>query len=215
MRKFLLILTLLLIVVTSVQLWMTKDKTDQKQTVENVETTQQAQVGGDFALTDQNGKPARDTDFRGRAMLVFFGFTHCPDICPVSVASLSKMMELLGDKADQVAPIFITVDPKRDTPDVMKAYLANFDKRIVGLTGTDEQIRQAAATYKAYYAKSAKPEQEEHGEHGAHDEAGKSEYNVDHSGYIYLMGKDGKFIQVFPYNVAATDLVAALKPYVN
>jgi len=201
MRKFLFIVTLLLLLVTLVQLWMTQEHTEQKKAVEAAETAASSTIGGSFALTDQTGKILHDTDFRGRVMLVFFGFTNCPDICPVTVATLSKTMELLGDKANQVAPIFITVDPGRDTPAALKSYLANFDKRMVGLTGTDTEIKQVADAYKAYYAKAEAP--------------GGKDYGVNHSGYIYLMDKTGKFVTPLAYDTTPQNLATAVKPYLN
>jgi protein SCO1/2 len=189
----------------------TKDRTDQAKSVEMSTGSGEAAVGGDFTLIDQNGHTVQDTDFRGRLMLVFFGFTHCPDICPVSVATLSQAMGKLGEKADQVAPIFITVDPERDTPQVMKEYLANFDKHMIGLTGSAAQIQQAAAAYKAYAAKhemEESPHDEDHHHDGDHESQG--DYTVDHSGFIYLMGKDGKFIRLFPYNASVDEITHAV-----
>ena len=172
-------------------------------------------------LVDQDGKTVTERDFRGKLMLVFFGFTHCPDICPVTVKNLSSLMEILGDKAAQLAPIFITVDPARDTPAAMKEYLSNFDSRIVGLTGDMEQIKQVAAAYKVYYAKSARkdakepdaPEAQEH-VHAAHgDDHADGDYQVDHSGYIYLMDKDGNYVTHFPFDANPMALMEALNPY--
>lgn len=191
-------------------------------------------IGGDFALADQNGKMVREADYRGRVMLVFFGFTHCPDICPVTIATLSNVMDSLGADGDKVAPIFITVDPARDTPAVMKNYLANFNPRIVGLTGTPEEIKTAADAYKAYYAQSdsmnvgavpgdadATPEEDEGHEHQHMDMEDDpemttdEEYNVDHSGFIYMMGKNGKYIRHFPYNVSEKELSDSLREYLK
>src|SRR5262249_53540381 len=162
-------LILILLAFTGWSLWLTSEKTDQKK---EVEQAGQPLIGGDFTLTDQNGRPVRESDFRGRVMLVFFGFTHCPDECPATVATLTRTMELLGPLADQVAPIFITVDPERDTPAVLKDFLSNFDKRFVGLTGTQGQIRQVAELYKVYYAKS-------NGSEKAEFDLKNPDYNVD------------------------------------
>ncbi len=180
-----------LLAFTCWSVWMTSGKTDQKKEAEAIQGD--AAVGGDFSLTNQNGQLMHAADFHGRVMLVFFGFTHCPDICPITVAAFSKTMELLGPQGDQVAPIFITVDPERDTPQVMKDYLSNFDKRMVGLTGTEEQIKQVTEAYKVYFAKA--------GAGGA----------FDHSAFIYMMGKDGKFIQLFENNAAPADIAAVVK----
>lgn len=158
-------------------------------------------IGGPFTLTNQYGKPVHNTDFRGKVMLVFFGFTHCPDICPVSVATLSKTMELLGARSPNVVPVFITVDPKRDTPGAMKEYLANFDKRIVGLTGADAQIKEAADAYKVYFSPTAHKKGED--------------YMVSHSGIIYMMGKHGEYVQHFPYDAKPEEIVQAVQGYLK
>jgi len=199
MKKLLLPLIIVLIIVTSVQLWATKDQTDQKQEVEKVEVKAETQIGGAFTLIDQNGKTVQDTDFRGKVMLVFFGFTHCPDVCPVTMTVMTRTMELLGPKAEQVVPIFVTVDPERDTPAVLAEFTRNFDKRIIALTGTTEQVKQTADSYKVYFAKAEMADAKE-----------KAEYNMDHSAYIYVMGKDGQFIKVFPYNVSEQEFANAI-----
>jgi protein SCO1/2 len=156
-------------------------------------------IGGSFSLTDQNGKKVTDADFRGKIMLVFFGYTHCPDICPVTVSTLSKTMGLLGDKADAVVPIFITLDPKRDTPAVLKDYLANFDKRMVGLTGSPKDIKKAADAYKVYFSVAEASKQK------------NGDYMVDHSTIIYMMGKDGSYLEHFSYDAKEQDIANAIK----
>ena len=181
----------------------------------------EVQIGGPFTLIDQNGDSVQESEFRGRLMLVFFGFTHCPEICPVTVATLSKTMALLGDKAEQVAPVFITVDPQRDTPEVMKAYLQHFDPRFVGLTGTQEQIRQAQAAYKAYAAKApqeAAAAAEGHDGHAGHGTGhgtdhgtGGADYTMDHSAYIYLMDRQGKYHSIFSYTTPEQELARAVE----
>ena len=204
MRKILVLLTLALIAVTSFMLVLTGDRTRQGEALPEDKTQGEALIGGDFTLTDTTGKSVSDADFRGRVMLVFFGFTHCPDICPVTLGTMSKMVGQLDEAtAAKLAPVFITVDPERDTADVMKGFLANFDKRIIGLTGTPEQVKQAASAYRAYYAKNVAP--------GSND----NNYMVDHSGFIYLMGKDGKFLKAIPYNVAEADLTGLVVPYLQ
>jgi protein SCO1/2 len=202
MKKIVLLLVVILIAVTTTQLWMTQEATDQKNEIDKVDVAQQSQIGGAFTLTDHTGKTVSDTDFQGKAMLVFFGFTRCPDVCPVTMTAMTKAMELLGSKADQVQPLFISVDPEHDTPKVLADFVANFDKRIVAMTGTAEQVRQVADAYKAYYAKSA-----------GEDES--AEANVDHSTYMYLMGKDGQFIKVLPYNVPEEELAGAIASILN
>ncbi|NDF13580.1 MAG: SCO family protein [Proteobacteria bacterium] len=232
MKKLLLAVVGILIAVTSFQLWMTKDAPisgDGPSTV----IDSSVQIGGDFTLTDQLGRRVSASDFKGKVMLVFFGFTHCPDICPVTVATLSKTMESLGDKGDRVAPLFITVDPGRDSPEVLKDYLAPFDSRIVGLTGSDEEIIQVQQAYKAYSARAStdvpqgdisderalKEEEDEDEDDGApHDHAAHEgredatkDYTMDHSSYIYLMNENGGFEKIFAYTTSDQELVRAVE----
>ena len=159
--------------------------------------TGEALIGGSFALTDAEGKRRTDAEFRGKHMLVFFGFVNCPDFCPTALYTITQAMEKLGPKAERLAPIFITVDPERDTPAELKKYAQNFDKRIAMLTGTPEEIAAAARAYRVYYAKRPL------------EKAG--EYSMDHSAYIYLMGPDGKFITHFRHVISPDDLAEALK----
>lgn len=235
MNKFFLIVAVLLLMVTGILLWATRgdetssvDETVAVSGEEDIGYSANANVGGGFELIDQNGKTKTDADFRGKVMLVFFGFTHCPDICPVTVSTLSSLMELLGDKANMVAPIFISVDPERDTPEVLKSYLSNFDARIVGLTGTAEQTKSVADAYKVYYARAHQEESYEGADDGAYphndenppaltkdkDKDGDN-YLIDHSGYIYLMDTNGKYVEHFRYDVSEQELADALKPYLK
>jgi protein SCO1/2 len=138
-------------------------------------------VGGPFTLQDGSGKQVTDRDFRGKFMLVYFGYTFCPDVCPTTLNEVADALDRLGPKADRVQPIFITVDPKRDTPVVVKQYVAAFTPRLIGLTGTPEQVAQAAQAYRVYYA-----------EHRTGP--GPDDYSMDHSSILYLMGPDGKFV---------------------
>jgi protein SCO1/2 len=117
------------------------------------QTSGKALIGGPFTLVDQNGKTVTDQDFRGRYMLVFFGFTHCPDVCPAALQVMSASLDELGPKADEIVPIFITLDPERDTQEVMGAFVENFGSRFVGLTGSPEAIAAAADAYRVPYAK--------------------------------------------------------------
>ena len=149
---------------------------------QNVESNLPVPIGGAFTLTRADGTPARDEDFRGRYMLVFFGFTHCPDICPTTLDKIGRTLSALGDGAAKIAPIFISVDPARDTPEIVGDYVAFFDKRIVGLTGSAEQVAQAAKAYKIYFQKI---------------ELENGEYTVDHTTLVYFMGPDGKFRSIY------------------
>jgi len=143
-----------------------------------------AAIGGPFTLTDANGKTVTDADFRGRYMLIFFGFTNCPDICPAGLQLISAAMAKLGDKADKLVPVFVSVDPTRDTPEKLASYVKNFDDRVVGLTGTPEQIADIAKVYRVFYEKTP-------------NESAPGDYGVNHTSIIYLMGPDGKYVRHF------------------
>ena len=138
-------------------------------------------IGGPFALVDGDGKTVTDRDFRGKYMLVYFGYTYCPDVCPTTLNEVANALDKLGPKADRIQPIFITVDPKRDTPEVMKKYVASFGPRVVGLTGTPDEIASVAKEYRVYYA-----------EHRTGP--GPNDYTMDHSSLLYLMGPNGQFV---------------------
>jgi protein SCO1/2 len=154
-----------------------------------------ASVGGPFHLEDQNGKPFSDQDMKGRPFLVFFGFTHCPDICPTTLFDISQVLHQLGPDADRTGALFITVDPERDTPAVLKDYLSNFDPHLRGLTGDQAAVNAATKAYRVY----AKKVPLENGD-----------YTMDHTAIVYLMDKDGHFVAPFSMKrtpeAAATDL---------
>ncbi len=162
-------------------------------------------IGGSFSLVDHTGKRVTDRDFRGRFMLVFFGYTYCPDICPTSLANIAQVMDELGKDAERVVPLFISVDPQRDTPEVLADFVHQFHPAIVGLTGTPEEIREVAQKYRVYYRKVVP------------DEAGDSspgadeDYLMDHSAYVYLMGPDGRFLQVFSHTQKPEDIANAIR----
>ncbi|HWI25394.1 MAG TPA: SCO family protein [Stellaceae bacterium] len=156
-------------------------------------------IGGPFTLTDQNGVLRHDNDFRGKLMLVYFGYTYCPDACPAALNTMTAALDKLGATADAVQPIFITVDPARDTPAQMKAYAANFTPRLVALTGTPTEIAAAAKAYRVYFQKVKG--------------SGPDDYSMDHSAFIYLMGRDGKYLAHFGPEVSADQMAAAIKKY--
>ncbi len=154
-------------------------------------------VGGPFTLEDGNGKQVTDRDFRGKYMLVYFGYTFCPDVCPTTLNAVANALDRLGPKADRLQAIFITVDPKRDTPAVMKRYTAAFSPRLLGLTGTPEEIARAAKAYRVYYA--------------VHRTGpGPNDYSVDHSSILYLMGPDGKFVAPIQADQTGAEMAADL-----
>jgi protein SCO1/2 len=150
-------------------------------------------IGGPFQLVDQNGRPFTDQDMKGKPYLVFFGYTHCPDICPTTLFDMSQLMHKLGPDADRVGALFITVDPERDTTAVLKDYMASFDPHLRGLTGAPPAIDQAIKDYRVYAKKV--PLQ-------------GSDYTMDHTALVYLMDKNGHFVA--PFNMQRTaDLEAA------
>jgi protein SCO1 len=165
-----------------------------------VATTGTALIGGPFSLVGHDGKPVTDQAFRGKYMLVFFGFTHCPDICPAELQVMSAALDELGPKADQVVPVFITLDPERDTQAAMAAYVKNFSPRFVGLTGSPEAIAAAAKAYRVAYSKFQQ-------------DKSTSDYSIDHSALVYLMGKDGEYITHFAYGTPASKMTETLRRY--
>ncbi len=157
-----------------------------------------AAVGGPFHLEDQNGKPVTDADMKGRPFLVFFGFTHCPDICPTTLFDMSQLLRALGPDANHVGALFITVDPERDTPAVIKDYLSNFDPHLRGLTGDQAAINAAIKAYRVY----AKKVPLENGD-----------YTMDHTAVVYLMDKDGHFVAPFSMKRTTEAEAADLRRY--
>ena len=141
-------------------------------------------IGGPFALIDHEGRRRTDADFRGKLMVIYFGYITCPDICPADLTSIALALDQLGDAADAVQPVFITLDPERDTPAHLAEYVKAFHPRLLGLTGTPDEIRKIATAYKAYYVKAGN--------------AGGADYAVDHTAFIYLIGRDGQYLGFLP-----------------
>ena len=155
-------------------------------------------VGGPFTLTDQAGRRRSDSEFRGRLMIVYFGYTFCPDVCPADLMAITQALDALGPQAQGIQPVFITLDPERDTK-VLADYVAAFHRSLVGLTGSPEEIRKIANAYKAFYAKV--PGERE------------GEYAIDHTGIIYLMGRDGKYLGFMPPQTNPHRLTEVLRKY--
>jgi protein SCO1 len=151
-----------------------------------------AAVGGPFHLVDQNGKAVSDTDMKGHPFLVFFGFTHCPDVCPTTLFEISEVLRKLGPDADRTGALFITVDPERDTPASMKDYLSNFDPHLRGLTGDEAAVNAAIKAYRVYAKKVP---------------VDGGDYTMDHTAIVYLMDKDGHFVA--PFSLKRTPEAAA------
>jgi len=161
-----------------------------------VVTTGQAQVGGPFRLTDQNGRSVSDQDFRGRAMLIYFGYSFCPDVCPTTLQVMADAIGKLGDKRARVTPVFITIDPERDTPKVLKDYMNAFGPEFVGLTGSAAEIKKVEKDYRVYAEK--KPLK-------------GGNYGMDHSSVLYLMGPDGKLVTYYDEAISPDNLARELK----
>lgn len=157
-----------------------------------------ALVGGPFAMVNQKGDTVTDKSFLGKPMLLFFGFTFCPDVCPTELQVMSAALEELGQAGSDIQPIFVTVDPERDTPEVMANYVSNFGPRLVGLTGNPAQVAEMAGVYRIFYAKQDNPKDPKN-------------YQMDHSAIIYLMGTDGKFLKHFSYSTDAKALAEGIK----
>jgi cytochrome oxidase Cu insertion factor (SCO1/SenC/PrrC family) len=162
-----------------------------------MKTVGQALVGGPFTLTDHTGKRVTDQDFRGRFMVVFFGFTFCPDVCPTALQVMAAALDKIGPKAEQITPVLITVDPERDTPEQMAMYVKSFHPRLVGLTGSPDEIAAVAKAYRVYFKRVPDPKS-------------SGGYTMDHSAIIYVMGPDGAFRTHFPYTVDANAMAERL-----
>jgi protein SCO1/2 len=159
---------------------------------------QAATVGGPFKLIDQNGRTVTEQDLKGKPFLVFFGFTHCPDVCPTALFEISEVFRKLGPDADRAAALFITVDPERDTPASLKSYLSSFDPHLRALTGDEAAIDQVTRAYRAYYKKVPNPD---------------GSYTMDHTALVYLMDKEGRFVAPFNLKRRPEDSAADLRRY--
>jgi len=178
-------------------------KTTQKTGVPGISApkTSKVSIGGPFSLTDHNGRTVTDQSFRGKFMLVMFGYTYCPDVCPTQLSTASDAIDALGDAAEKVVPIFITIDPERDTPEHLKEYVSYFHPRLIGLTGSPEQIKSVAKAYRVYYAKSSASKDD------------PEDYLMDHSAISYLVGPDGKFLTHFSHGLDAETMAKRIREY--
>jgi cytochrome oxidase Cu insertion factor (SCO1/SenC/PrrC family) len=158
-------------------------------------------VGGPFALTDHNGEPRTEADFRGKLMLVYFGFTYCPDICPVDLLNIGLAIDQLGEDGKFVQPLFVSVDPERDIPTHLAQYVPMFHPRLIGLTGDIDALRKITDAYKVYYAKVAT--------------GSGADYTVDHTAFIYLMGAKGEYLGFFPPGTAPERMAASIRPHLS
>ncbi|MGA0532703.1 SCO family protein [Hansschlegelia sp. KR7-227] len=160
---------------------------------------QASAVGGPFEMVDQTGATVTDADVKGKPFLVFFGFTHCPDVCPTALYEITQAFEALGPDAEKTQALFVTVDPERDTPEAMKAYLSSFSPRIRGLTGSRPQVDAMVKAYRAYAKKQPLKD---------------GDYTMDHTAIVYLMDRNGAFVA--PLNLKRTpqEIAAEIRPYV-
>lgn len=142
-------------------------------------------IGGDFTLVDHHGATVTGADYRGKYLLVAFGYTYCPDVCPTMLQTMTETLDLMGEGAEKIQPLFVSIDPERDTPQVLKDYVGNFHPRLIGLTGSAEQVAAVARSYRVYYGKVVE------------EGAAADEYMMNHSAAIYLMGPDGKYVTHF------------------
>ena len=156
-------------------------------------------IGGPFTLIDHNGRTVTERDFRGKLLLVHFGYTYCPDICPTSLSAMAETLDLLGPDGDKVVPLFISIDPRRDTPEQLKMYVAYFDPRLIGLTGTTEQVAAVAQAHRIYFTALS------------HKGSDAEDYLIDHTAIIYLMGRKGEFRAHFPYETPAAVIAARIR----
>jgi protein SCO1/2 len=155
----------------------------------------QAKVGGPFELVDETGKTVTDKTYRGKWLLVYFGYTYCPDVCPTTLNTIGVALHDLGSEAEAIQPLLITVDPERDTPETLAGYTDAFDPRLIGLTGTPQQIANAARVYGVYYRKAGEGD----------------EYSVDHTSLVYVMDPDGRFVTFFGHDADAETMTNKLK----
>ena len=154
-------------------------------------------IGGPFRLVDHTGTPRTDADFRGKLLLIYFGFTYCSDACPIELQSIATALDRLGPLAAAVQPLFITVDPEKDTPDQLKAYVAQFHPRLIGLTGDPREVRKVLRAYKIYAAKTTP--------------AQRDNPDVDHSGVVYLVDAAGKYVGYLPPGTPAERMVEVMR----
>jgi len=161
-----------------------------------VTTSGTADIGGPFRLTTQDGKSLSNADLKGTPFAVFFGFTHCPEVCPTTLWELSQALQKLGPDADRIKVLFVSLDPARDTPDLLKSYLSSFDPRIIGLTGSEEDIAKLAKAYKVYWRKVP---------------TDNGDYTLDHSAIVYLMDANGAFTGTIAYQEKDEAQVAKLR----
>jgi protein SCO1/2 len=161
-----------------------------------IQLPQGVALGGPFTLVDHTGRTVTDRDFAGRPMLLYFGFTYCPDVCPTELGTIAAALDAMGPAGERVTPVLVTIDPERDTPAALADYVSRFHPRMIGLTGSAEQIAQAARAYRVYYAK-VRPRD-------------STDYLMDHSSFIYFVGPDGRVRSLFRPETTPEAIAAAI-----
>jgi protein SCO1 len=156
-----------------------------------------AQVGGPFALTDQFGSPRSLRDFQGKFVLLYFGYAFCPDVCPTDLAAMAQAIRALGSQGDKVLPVFVTLDPERDTQELLRSYVAAFHPRFVALRGTEDEVRRVATAYKVYFEKVTPP--------------GSSAYLIDHMAFVFLLDREGNYLAFFPPGTSAERMAVMIR----
>lgn len=152
-------------------------------------------VGGPFALIDQDGRPRTDADFRGKLVLLTFGYTGCPDICPTDLMAIARALDLLGEAGDAIQPVFVTLDPARDMPAVLAEFVPSFHPRLIGLTGSEAAIQKAADAFKVFYR--------------------REENAIEHSAFVYLLDAQGRYLGFFPPGTSAERMLTIIRPHLQ
>ncbi|MEN8723305.1 MAG: SCO family protein [Alphaproteobacteria bacterium] len=194
MRRLLLILAVILVALLGLYVATMPSKTS-----DSAKGDVGVLIGGDFSLVNHQGQPVRAADYQGKLLLIYFGFTYCPDVCPTELQKISAVLDQLSDRQRAgIVPLFVTVDPERDTVEQMALYLSNFHPAIVGLTGSVAQVKEAASMYKIYMQK-------------VEDETSSASYTMDHSNLVYLMDGDNHYLKHFTGRATVTDMLKAIK----
>jgi len=199
-NNFTKILIVIAFVVVTVALYFIMTASTKKPSAKELRSSHQdVALGGDFVVMDQNGKEFTNKDLLGKPSMIYFGFTYCPDICPASLNKLTEVMNILDKYQIDITPVFVTVDPKRDTAQIIKLYLSNFHSKFIGLTGTEEQVKTMVSLFKVY------------AEVMAGSDKGRNDYMINHSSFVYLLDKNGKYLQHFDISAKSDEIVEFIR----